>query len=402
MEIRALSVSEVNGYIKKALSTDPILSGVTVKGEISNCKLHSSGHLYFSLKDSSSRLRCVMFREAASSLSFMPSEGMKVLAKGGISVYERDGQYQLYVRDMSQDGLGELYEAFERLKKSLELKGYFDEANKKKLPLIPRRIGVVTSAEGAAVRDIITTINRRWGKAEILIYNSLVQGDRAPEQICRGIQYFNRTEPVDVIIIGRGGGSIEELWAFNDEGVARAIFESHIPIVSAVGHQTDFTIADFVADLRAPTPTAAGELVVPELRQVYARLTEARGRISTAVEKRIRFERLNLDRIRDSYAFRQPLDRITQLGQRADEGQERLIRAFGVYIKNRRQPLDKKAAVLEGLSPLAVLDRGYAVVRDTHTGKTVKSVAEAGKDSRLNVLLKDGNINVRVLEVKRG
>ena len=402
MEIRALSVSEVNGYIKKALSTDPILSGISVKGEVSNCKLHSSGHLYFSLKDSSSRLRCIMFREAVKRLSFMPAEGMKVLARGGISVYERDGQYQLYVRDMSQDGLGELYEAFERLKNSLELKGYFDEANKKKLPLIPKRIGVVTSAEGAAVRDIITTINRRWGKAEILVYNSLVQGDRAPEQICRGIQYFNETEPVDVIIIGRGGGSIEELWAFNDERVARAIFESIIPVVSSVGHQTDFTIADFVAVLRAPTPTAAGELVVPELRQVNTRLTETRVRIKTAVEKRIKFERLKLDRIRDSYGFRQPVDRVIQMGQQADEGQERLIRAMGRYMQNLRQTLDKRTAMLNGLSPMAVLERGYAVVRDPQTGKTVKSVVQAGKDNRLDVLLKDGIINVKVIEAKRG
>jgi exodeoxyribonuclease VII large subunit len=257
MEIRAFSVSEVNSYIKKSLAGDPILSAIAVKGELSNCKLYSSGHLYFSMKDSSSRIRCVMFREAVQNLSFEPSDGMRVLARGSVSVYERDGQYQLYVREMSQDGVGELYEAFERLKRSLEQKGYFDPAKKKKLPFMPSTIGVVTSAKGAAVRDIITTINRRWGKAQIFVYHSLVQGERAPEQICRGIRYFNTVQPVDVLIIGRGGGSIEELWAFNDERVAEAVFKSNVPVISAVGHQTDYTIADFVADLRAATPTAA-------------------------------------------------------------------------------------------------------------------------------------------------
>lgn len=299
MEIRAFSVSEVNGYIKKSLAADPILAAIAVKGELSNCKLYSSGHMYFSLKDSLSRIRCVMFREAVQNLSFEPTDGMKVLARGSVSVYERDGQYQLYVREMSQDGLGELYEAFEKLKKSLEQRGYFDPAKKKKLPFMPATIGVVTSAKGAAVKDIINTINRRWGKAQIFVYHSLVQGERAPEQICRGIRYFNTVQPVDVLIIGRGGGSIEELWAFNDERVAEAVFESNVPVVSAVGHQTDYTIADFVADLRAATPTAAGELVVPELRQVITRISDARGRMKAAMEKQVRFGVLRLQRVRD-------------------------------------------------------------------------------------------------------
>ncbi len=402
MKVRALSVSEVNSYIKKTLKTDPILSGVTVKGEISNYRLHSSGHIYFSLKDSNSRLHCVMFRDAAGNLSFAPSEGMKVLARGAISVYERSGQYQLYVRDMSQDGLGELYEAFEQLKKSLESKGYFDDANKKELPFIPRKIGIVTSAEGAAVRDIITTINRRWGKAELLIYDTLVQGERAPEQICSGINYFNGIEPVDVIIIGRGGGSIEELWAFNDERVARAVFESQVPVISAVGHQRDFTIADFVADLRAPTPTAAGELAVPEIEALNTRLRGIRERIITAMEKQIKFARLKLYHIRDSYGLRQPRDRIVQLRQQTDEGLEDLTKAFGMYIKNRRQDVERKFAVLKGLSPLAILDRGYAMVRHGQTGETIKSVGGVDKGCTLDVLLKDGTLDVSVLEVKRG
>ncbi|HZX46482.1 MAG TPA: exodeoxyribonuclease VII large subunit [Clostridia bacterium] len=402
MEIRAFSVSEVNAYIKKSLAGDPILAAIAVKGELSNCKLYSSGHLYFSLKDSLSRIRCVMFREAVQNLSFEPSDGMKVLARGSVSVYERDGQYQLYVRELSQDGLGELYEAFERLKKSLEQKGYFDPAKKKRIPFMPSTIGVVTSAKGAAVKDIITTINRRWGKAQIFVYHSLVQGDKAPEQICRGIRYFNTVQPVDVLIIGRGGGSIEELWAFNDERVAEAVFKSNVPVVSAVGHQTDYTIADFVADLRAATPTAAGELVVPELKQVITRLNDARGRMKAAMEKQIRFEILRLQRIRDSYAFRQPLDRIMQYRQQADNGCERLIKGFRQHHTNKKQMLQQRFERLCALSPMAVLERGYTIVRNPATGQIIRSVDQARADDYLDVILKDGNLNVKVLDVKRG
>ncbi len=402
MEIRAFSVSEVNGYIKKSLAGDPILAAIAVKGELSNCKLYSSGHMYFSLKDSLSRIRCVMFREAVQNLSFEPTDGMKVLARGSVSVYERDGQYQLYVREMSQDGLGELYEAFEKLKKSLEQRGYFDPAKKKKLPFMPATIGVVTSAKGAAVKDIITTINRRWGKAQIFIYHSLVQGERAPEQICRGIRYFNTVQPVDVLIIGRGGGSIEELWAFNDERVAEAVFESNVPVVSAVGHQTDYTIADFVADLRAATPTAAGELVVPELRQVITRISDARGRMKAAMEKQVRFGVLRLQRVRDSYAFRQQLDRIMQYRQQSDDGYEKLIKGFRQQHSNKKQLLQQRFERLCAINPMAVLERGYTVVRDPSTGQLIRSVGQARVGDYLDVMMKDGTLNVKVLDVKGG
>lgn len=402
MEIRAFSVSEVNGYIKKSLAGDPILAAIAVKGELSNCKLYSSGHMYFSLKDSLSRIRCVMFREAVQNLSFEPTDGMKVLARGSVSVYERDGQYQLYVREMSQDGLGELYEAFEKLKKSLEQRGYFDPAKKKKLPFMPATIGVVTSAKGAAVKDIINTINRRWGKAQIFVYHSLVQGERAPEQICRGIRYFNTVQPVDVLIIGRGGGSIEELWAFNDERVAEAVFESNVPVVSAVGHQTDYTIADFVADLRAATPTAAGELVVPELRQVITRISDARGRMKAAMEKQVRFGVLRLQRVRDSYAFRQPLDRIMQYRQQADDGYEKLIKGFRQQHSNKKQLLQQRFERLCAINPMAVLERGYTVVRDPSTSQLIRSVGQARVGDYLDVMMKDGTLNVKVLDVKGG
>lgn len=402
MDVRALSVSEVNGYIKKCLGSDPILSGITIQGEISNFKRHSSGHLYFSLKDNYSRLSCVMFREAAGGLAFEPTEGMKVIAKGGISVYERNGQYQLYVRQMSQDGLGQLYQAFELLKKTLQERGYFDDNKKKKLPFLPERIGVVTSAKGAAIRDIITTINRRLGKVEVLIYNSLVQGDSAPGQICSGIEYFNQYEPVDVIIIGRGGGSIEELWAFNDEGVAETIYASNIPVVSAVGHQTDYTIADFVADMRAPTPTAAGELVVPDLEQLNGKLSDISCRMAMAVQRQIEINRLKLKSIRDSYGFRQPRDRIIQLKQQSDEALEKLKRAFEVYRNNKKAELKQRAVRLDSLSPLSVLERGYAVVRDVKTQRTVKTVEQVKEKDNLDLLFGDGTINVEVLKVKRG
>lgn len=402
MEIRAFSVSEVNGYIKKSLAGDPILAAIAVKGELSNCKLYSSGHMYFSLKDSLSRIRCVMFREAVQNLSFEPTDGMKVLARGSVSVYERDGQYQLYVREMSQDGLGELYEAFEKLKKSLEQRGYFDPAKKKKLPFMPATIGVVTSAKGAAVKDIINTINRRWGKAQIFVYHSLVQGERAPEQICRGIRYFNTVQPVDVLIIGRGGGSIEELWAFNDERVAEAVFESNVPVVSAVGHQTDYTIADFVADLRAATPTAAGELVVPELRQVITRISDARGRMKAAMEKQVRFGVLRLQRVRDSYAFRQPLDRIMQYRQQSDDGYEKLIKGFRQQHSNKKQLLQQRFERLCAINPMAVLERGYTVVRDPSTSQLIRSVGQARVGDYLDVMMKDGTLNVKVLDVKGG
>ncbi|HOC09650.1 MAG TPA: exodeoxyribonuclease VII large subunit, partial [Bacillota bacterium] len=277
-----------------------------------------------------------------------------------------------------------------------------DPAKKKRLPFMPSTIGVVTSAKGAAVKDIITTINRRWGKAQIFVYHSLVQGDRAPEQICRGIRYFNTVQPVDVLIIGRGGGSIEELWAFNDERVAEAVFKSNVPVVSAVGHQTDYTIADFVADLRAATPTAAGELVVPELKQVITRLNDARGRMKTAMEKQIRFEILRLQRIRDSYAFRQPLDRIMQYRQQSDDGYEKLIKGFRQQHSNKKQLLQQRFERLCAINPMAVLERGYTVVRDPSTGQLIRSVGQARVGDYLDVMMKDGTLNVKVLDVKGG
>ena len=263
MKLKTFTVSEVNEYINKLLRGDIILRNLNVEGEISNFKLHSSGHMYFSIKDDNSRLRCVMFRGQSRLLKFLPEEGMKVIVKGYVALYERDGQYQLYIQEMQPAGIGALYLAYEQLKEKLEREGLFYESTKKPLPFLPERIGVVTSPTGAAIRDIISVINRRNPNVEIIIYPVLVQGTESKEQIVEAIDYFNKNNYVDVIIVGRGGGSIEELWSFNEEVVARSIFSSKIPIVSAVGHETDFTIADFVADMRAATPSAAAELVIP-------------------------------------------------------------------------------------------------------------------------------------------
>jgi exodeoxyribonuclease VII large subunit len=402
MEIRAMSVSEVNSYIKRFIDTDPILSGITVKGEISNFKLHSSGHMYFSLKDSGSRLRCIMFRSNSDGLSFIPEDGKKVVAKGSISVYERDGQYQLYVKHMTEDGKGELYAAFETLKRKLELLGYFDVQRKKRLPFIPRRIGVVTSARGAAIRDIISVIERRFGKLDIVVYDSLVQGPNAPAQICRGIEYFNLSDPVDVIIVGRGGGSIEELWAFNDEDVAHAIYRSEVPVVSAVGHQTDFTIADFVADLRAPTPTAAAEMVVPDIREVTRQLEGYCNRMKSVMLKSIEHHRERLRMLKGSYGLRRPVDRIEQLKQQVDEDLSRMTRAMTVTLAEKKQALERNGAHINSLSPIKSLERGYSVIRNLDTGRMVKNAADVKVDNDIRIRIIDAIIDAKVVKVKRG
>ncbi len=399
MDVKAFTVSEVNNYIKKSLSIDPILSGITVKGEISNLKLHSSGHMYFSLKDNYCRLSCVMFRRDAESLSFIPEEGTGVLAKGSISVYEKSGQYQLYVSEMLKDGLGKLFVAYERLKGKLEKMGYFDESRKKKIPFVPGKIGVVTSAQGAAVRDIISVIKRRFKNVELLVYNALVQGVKAPLEICRGLEYFNTCEKVDVIIVGRGGGSIEELWAFNDEGVARAIYNSTVPVVSAVGHQTDFTIADFVADLRAPTPTAAAQMVVPDMNKVRRNLWTCCRRMEGAVVRQVDLKKHRLDRLKSSYGFRQLEDMIMQRGQQLDICYNRMGRAMTVYRDNRRQLLQEKGARLNSLSPLRILERGYAVVTNRKNGSLLRSVEGVVKGDILDICLQDGNIDVEVRDL---
>ncbi len=391
MEPRIATVSQINGYIKKIVDANIILNDIWIKGEISNFKLHYSGHMYITLKDEGGVLKAVMFKSAVSGLSFRPEDGMKVLARGRISVYEAGGAYQLYINEMIPDGVGELYIAYEQLKKRLEEEGLFAAEHKKKIPQYPERVGVITAATGAAVRDIINVITRRYPYAEIILYPSLVQGAGAAENICRGLDYFNKTDMADVIIAGRGGGSIEDLWAFNEEAVARAIYASHIPVISAVGHETDFTIADFVADLRAPTPSAAAELAVPSQLELMSRILADRNRISNAMVKRLETERKNLKNIK----LKSPKEDIDDERLKIDNLVKQAEKNFRIKLMSGREQMGNMAAKLDALSPLKVIKRGYAIPMDGE-GNVIKSVKNMKPDTEFDLKMSDGTAHCRV------
>ena len=398
--MNVLTVSELNKHIKDLISRDIVLSGLWVKGEISNFKNHYSGHLYFTLKDEKSVLKCVMFRSNASMLAFMPENGMKVIIKGYISVFERDGQYQLYAEEMQPDGIGALYVAFENLKKKLQAEGLFDPARKRKLPYIPRAIGVVTSSTGAVIRDIINVLSRRFYNVNVKLYPVQVQGEQAAGQIAAAVRRLNELDNVDVIIVARGGGSLEELWAFNEEIVARSIYESRIPVISAVGHETDFTIADFVADVRAPTPSAAAELVIPERAVVENRLDSMKMRLRNAIHKKISMERLMLKRLEESTAFRQPYNKIYQERMMLDVQQRYMQKALSSLSSGYRNRLSLLAAKLDSLSPLNSLARGYSIVKSQKDGSLIKSVRALQPGDRIEVCLKDGRLDCTVENIK--
>lgn len=351
------TVSRVNNYIKRLLDSKPVLSNLWVKGEISNYKRHSSGHIYLTLKDEKSVLRAVMFRSAASGLAFTPSDGMRVIARGRVSVYEAGGAYQLYIEEMIPDGVGALYLEYERLKNRLAEEGLFDERYKKPIPQYPSVIGVVTAPTGAAVRDIINVATRRFPLAEIVIYPVLVQGAGAKESIVKAIEYFNETNSADTLIVGRGGGSIEDLWAFNEEIVARAIFASHIPVISAVGHEVDFTIADFVADMRAPTPSAAAEISVPSAAELSRMLAMLSSRMLGSAQARIENGALRLKRLMP----RTPQDKINEYRQRLDMCIKRSENAYRLRLTECAGRLGELCGKLDALSPLKTLSRGYAI-----------------------------------------
>lgn len=351
------TVSRVNNYIKRLLDSKPVLSNLWVKGEISNYKRHSSGHIYLTLKDEKSVLRAVMFRSAASGLAFTPSDGMRVIARGRVSVYEAGGAYQLYIEEMIPDGVGALYLEYERLKNRLAEEGLFDERYKKPIPQYPSVIGVVTAPTGAAVRDIINVATRRFPLAEIVIYPVLVQGAGAKESIVKAIEYFNEKNSADTLIVGRGGGSIEDLWAFNEEIVARAIFASHIPVISAVGHEVDFTIADFVADMRAPTPSAAAEISVPSAAELSRMLAMLSSRMLGSVQARIENGALRLKRLMP----RMPQDKINEYRQRLDMCIKRSENAYRLRLTECAGRLGELCGKLDALSPLKTLSRGYAI-----------------------------------------
>lgn len=395
-KMSAITVSELNRYIKDLVAKDFMLSGLWVKGEISNFKSHYSGHFYFTLKDEKSVVKCVMFRSNASSVAFVPEDGMKVIIRGYISVFERDGQYQLYAEEMQPDGVGALYVAFEKLKKKLADEGLFDEAKKKKLPYIPRSIGVVTSSTGAVIRDIINVLSRRFYNVNIKLYPVQVQGELAAGQIAAAVRRFNELGNVDVIIVGRGGGSLEDLWPFNEEIVARSIYESHIPVISAVGHETDFTICDFAADVRAPTPSAAAELAMPERAVVENRLDGLKMRLRNAINKKTSMERLTLKRLEESVAFRQPYNRIYQNRMLLDVQKRYMEKALDALKSEYRNKLSLLAARLDTLSPLSSLARGYSIVRSEKDDTLIKSIHAVSPGDRIEISLTDGKLDCTV------
>ncbi len=397
---QAITVTALNEYIKGKLENDPLLSRVLVKGEISNFVNHyKTGHFYLSLKDEGGVIRSVMFRMNAAKLRFVPENGMKVICEGRVSSYVKDGQVQLYITDMEPDGIGALYIAFEQLKKKLEAEGLFDPAHKKPLPKYPRRVGIITAATGAAIRDMINVSGRRFPLAQLILYPALVQGDGAPAQLIRGLETFHEKCPVDVIILGRGGGSLEDLWAFNDEGLARAIFASRIPIISAVGHETDFSISDFVADLRAPTPSAAAELAMPEAGEVKRKLHNVIDRMSLVTENRIKTLRRNLENLASCPQMQSQMrlidDRRMAILNLDREMENRMTR----LVERKRSELLQGAAKLDALSPLAVMSRGYSALFN-EKGETIHQNKQLSKGDRVNIRLSDGTAKAEILEVE--
>lgn len=392
---QVLTVSQLNLFIKDILGQIPILGDIQIRGEISNFKHHSSGHMYMSLKDATGVLRAVMFRTSAMTLKFIPKDGMQVVARGRISVYERDGQYQLYINSMEQDGKGDLYRRFEELKAKLQAEGLFSPEHKKAIPQYPKRIGVITAPTGAAVRDIINIISRRYPACDICLYPSLVQGDGAAQSVIKGIEYFNATNSADVLIVGRGGGSIEDLWAFNEESLARAIFASEIPIISAVGHETDFTISDFVSDLRAPTPSAAAELAVPSVDELYDRIKGFEVQLKNSCTRIIENKRLLLKRYSEQRVLRDPVSIIAEKGIYVDHLSKMLEVAAKGILKGKENELGICASKLQGLSPLNTLARGYSVVRG-QGGEVLSTVKDAKNAGEVKITLTDGTVDAVV------
>jgi exodeoxyribonuclease VII large subunit len=391
-KIKVFTVTEVNFYIKQLIEKDLLLSYIYVKGEISNLKIHTSGHMYFTLKDKGSRIKCVMFRSNLSKVKFRPEEGIQVIIKGYFSIYERDGQYQLYAESITLEGTGELYKAFEQLKDKLQQEGLFDEKRKKPLPCYPQNVAIITSPTGAAVRDIISIGKRRNPNIGIFLYPVLVQGEKAPIEIVEGLNYLNRLNIVDVIIIGRGGGSIEELWAFNEEIVARAINNSQIPVVSAVGHETDYTIADFTADLRAATPSAAAELVFPDKQKLKTYLNKVNSQINLLTITYIQDKRAMLERLIGSYSFRSLEIKIANYRQTVETLTEKLNNNIEAYLKNHYERLNFNLEKLNILNPASYLLRGYSYIKIDKDGALVSSVKHISIGDEIRVFLRDGNI----------
>lgn len=396
MQKRIISVSELNEYIKLVLEHDELLMNICVKGEISNFTNHyKTGHMYFSLKDAGGAVKAVMFRGNAIRLKFMPENGMKVLVSGRVGVFPRDGQYQIYVDSMEPDGIGALALAFEQLKQKLEKEGLFADWRKKPLPQMPMRIGVITSPTGAAIRDILNILGRRFPLAEVDLYPALVQGENAAADLVRGLAHFNRAKNVDVIILGRGGGSIEDLWAFNEEPLVRAVAASEIPVISAVGHETDFTLCDFAADKRAPTPSAAAEIAVPNAEDILYTVQTADMRLRRAMNQKISVARERLDRLASSRVLKNPQNVIDDKRMMLLREEQMLHEKMQAVLQRKGASLGEKAAKLDALNPLAVLARGYAAVFDEEN-KVIKNTDGVKIGDDITLAMADGKLSATV------
>ena len=396
MEIKPITVCELNKYIKNKVDSDEFLNNVYVKGEISNFKLHYTGHMYFTLKDESAIIKCIMFKGYTPNLTFMPKDGMKVLVLGTVSVFERDGVYQIYCKAMKQDGMGSLYEEYQKLKAKLEKEGLFDVSHKKKIPMFPRKIGVLTSSTGAVIRDIINVSTRRNPNVHILLLPVPVQGEGAAEKIAQGIRKMNEENLADVLIIGRGGGSLEDLWPFNEEIVAREIYNSKLPIISAVGHETDFTIADFVADLRAPTPSAAAELAVPNIEDVKYDIYMYQNRYKVALKRKVELMKLRYEKCMTRRVFKEPLQKINERAITLDMLVKSIKNSTINKLNEAKANANKAISKLDALSPLKTLLRGYSMVEKD--GKVVKKVEDVNINDELKIRVSNGNINTKVVE----
>lgn len=401
MEQQILSVSQINAYIQSLMDSDGLLAGLAVRGEISNYKMYPSGHHYFTLKDEGGALKCVMFRGSATKLKFRPENGMQVIAMGRITVYPRDGAYQLYCTAMALDGVGDLYAAFEQLKKKLSAQGLFAPEHKKPLPLYPGTIGIITSSAGAALHDMLRILRKRYPLTRVRLLPVRVQGAEAPGEIAAAIAYADHYKLADLLIVGRGGGSIEDLWAFNDEQVARAIYHCSIPVISAVGHEPDFTISDFVADLRAATPSNAAELAVPDQDALRQTLDSATSAMASALWRQIQAARNHLKLLSDSPAMKSPEAYLEQRQKALAYLQARLVAAQEKGLSVAKQRFYTQAAKLEAMSPLKVLLRGYAMVQDD-SQQVVRSVSQVKENDRISISVSDGTIQAVVTAAQEG
>ncbi len=396
MKYEAISVSDLNQYIKNKIADDEMLNNVLVKGEISNFKHHYTGHLYFTLKDENSLIKCIMFKTYTPHLNFTPKDGMKVMVFGTVSVFERDGVYQIYCKAMQEDGMGSLYTAYEELKNKLEKEGLFEQSHKKEIPKMPKCIGVLTSNTGSVIRDIINVSTRRNPNVYIKLLPVPVQGEGAAEKIASAIQLMNEKKLADVIILARGGGSLEDLWPFNEEIVARAIYASDLPIISAVGHETDFTISDFVADLRAPTPSAAAELAVPNIRDILLQLESYQNRYRLALRKKVEFMRLRYEKCMNSRVFKEPLQKINERYIMLDMKIKTMQNNITNIYKEKKMNCMKLISTLDAMSPLKTLTRGY-VIAQKENNEVIKSIKDIKKEDEIKIRFCDGEAKAKII-----